>query len=194
MQVYKAVLKRRSIRKYKEKHIPAVLLRKMVNAARLAPSAANLQPCEYVIVNKEDMLEPVFHTLKWAGYIFPEGTPPFGHRPMAYIVVLVNRNIAKYDQGHDTGAAIQNMLLTAYEDGLGTCWLVSVDRAKLRKLLHIPERYNINSVVSAGFPDEEPLAVPLKDSIKYWVDSRNRMHVPKRRIEDILHMNGFSKK
>jgi len=77
-KVYRIILKRRSIRRFQQKRIPFALLKRIVNAGRLAPSAANLQPCEHIIVNHPTLLEKVFSTLKWAGYIAPAGNPPEG--------------------------------------------------------------------------------------------------------------------
>ena len=71
MSVYEAILSRRSIRRFQQKPINTELLRTFVNAARVAPSAANLQPLEYFIVTEEDMRSKIFETIGWAGYIKP---------------------------------------------------------------------------------------------------------------------------
>ena len=90
MDIYETICQRRTVRRYKQDAIPEDILKKLINAARIAPSAANLQPVEYVIVNDKETVEKVFPTLKWAGYIAPAGNPPEGERPTAYLVVLVN--------------------------------------------------------------------------------------------------------
>ena len=191
MHVYKAILKRRSIRRFKPRVVPYRMLKKLVNAARLAPSGANLQPCEYVAVSKKSLIDEVFATLKWAGYITPKGNPPPGKRPMAYIVVLVNTNIRKRWAERDVGAAIENIILTGVEEGLGSCWLGSIDKRRLRKILNVPGHCQIDSVIALGYPDEKPVVEPMKDSIKYWKDARGKLHVPKRKLEDILHKNTY---
>ena len=66
MSVYKAILKRRSIRRFQKRKIPFGILRKLINAARVAPSAANLQPCEFIAVNKREIVDRIFPTLRWA--------------------------------------------------------------------------------------------------------------------------------
>jgi nitroreductase len=189
MDVYEAILKRRSIRRFEQKEIPSNILEKIADAARLAPSGANLQPCEYVIINKPEILKSVFATLKWAAYITPLGNPPEGMEPTAYIIVLVNSRIVKFDPGHDTGAAIENMILTAVEEGIGSCWLGSVNRTKLAEIIKMPGHLTIDSVVALGYPAENPVAEELKDSVKYWKDSKGRLHVPKRKLKDILRFN-----
>lgn len=192
MGVYKTVLKRRSIRCFKQKRINPKKLEKIIDAARLAPSAANLQPCEYVIVDDSALLEPVFGTLKWAGYIAPHGIPPEGMKPTAYIVVLVNTQIAKFDPGHDTGAAIENLILTALENRIGSCWIVSIDKAKLAQILGIPDSLAIDSVIALGYPAESPVTEELKEgAVKYWKDPRGVLHVPKRKLKDILRFNKY---
>jgi len=192
-KVYQIILKRRSIRSFKQKKIAFALLKKLVNSARLAPSAANLQPCEYVVVNEPTLSEKVFSTLKWAGYIAPAGNPPEGKRPTAYIIVLVDKEINKNGE-KDAAAAIENMILTAAEKGIGSCWIGSIERIKLRQILKIPREYKIDSVLALGYPDEKSVIEKFKGSIKYWKDKEGVLHVPKKRMESIFHHNLWSEK
>lgn len=191
MEVYEAILKRRSIRRFRQDPISREVLEKIVNAGRLAPSAANLQPCEYIVVDRADLLRKVFENLKWAGYIRPKGNPPRGEEATAYIVVLVNTSISKEGYGKDCGAAIENMILTALAEGIGSCWIGSIERENIRKILKIPGHLEIDSILALGYPNEEPLAEEMKDSIRYWKDSAGRLHIPKRRLASILHFNGY---
>ncbi len=159
---------------------------KMLNAARLAPSGGNLQPLKYIVVTDQTMLEPVFQTTRWAGYLAPHGTPKEGEKPTAYIVVLVDTEIRK-DGDNDASAAIENMLLTAEEDGIGTCWIGSVDRKKLAELLQIPETLAVHSVVAMGYKAQESRAVEMVgNDVKYYLDEDGVLHVPKRKMEDIV--------
>ena len=193
MDVKEAIEKRRSIRRFKDEPIPREVLRNLVNAGRLAPSGANLQPIEYIVIDDPDLLKKVFPFLKWAGYIAPEGNPPSGKRPVAYIVVLANTEIRPAGYEEDIGAAVENIILSALREGIGTCWLSSIDRDGLRGLLNVPRQMKIDSVIALGYPDEAPVAedIPKDGSIKYHKDSSGRLHVPKRRLEDILHINGY---
>ena len=192
-EVYELILKRRTIRSFRQKKIPLTLLKKLVNAGRLAPSGANLQPCEYVIVNHPTLLEKVFSTLKWAGYIVPAGNPPEGKKPTAYIIVLINKEINKYGE-KDAAAAMENMILAALEKGISSCWIGSIERKKLRKILGIPDKYKIESVLALGYPDEKSVIEEFKSSIKYWKDKQGVLHVPKKRMESIFHHNLWSEK
>lgn len=192
MGVYELILRRRTIRRFQQKPIARDLLKKFVNAGRLAPSGANLQPLEFIIVDDAKLLGKVFATLKWAAYIAPAGDPPPGKRPMAYIVVLINQQI-KENGEVDAAAAMENMILVALEENVGSCWLGSVDRDQLAKILKVPENYKIDSVLALGYAAESPVVEEAKDSIKYWKDEKGTLHVPKRRLEDVIHFNTFSR-
>lgn len=191
MNIYQMILKRRTIRRFQKKKVSYEVLEKCVNAARLAPSAANLQPCEYLIVDEEDLLDEVFGTLQWAGYI-SDGSPPASQRPTAYIMVLINQEVKTKAFEHDVGMAVENITLTALEEGVGSCCFGSVDREKLRKALHIPQKYIINLVIALGYPNESPVLEPFENSVKYWKDKKGLLHVPKRKLKDILHRNVIS--
>jgi len=88
MNVYESILSRRSIRRYKQEEIPLEVLKKIVNAARLAPSAANLQPIDYLVINDRNLRSKIFKTISWAGYIKPKWTPSSKERPVVYIILL----------------------------------------------------------------------------------------------------------
>jgi nitroreductase len=189
LSVYELIVKRRTIRRFKQEEVSVKLLNKLVNAARLAPSGANLQPLEFIIVNDTELVNQVFPALKWAGYIAPAGNPPQGKRPMTYVIVLINTEIRSRGGEVDAAAAIENMILTALEDGIGSCWLGSIDREQLRSMFDIPQKYRVDSVLALGYPDESPVLEEVTNSIKYWKDENGVLHVPKRKLSDIVHYN-----
>jgi nitroreductase len=191
VNVYDLILKRRTIRRFKQQQIDAALLKKIVNAGRLAPSGANLQPLEFVVINNPELVELVFPKVKWAGYIAPAGDPPEGARPVAYILILINTAIKPKHGEVDAAAAIENMILTALDDGIGSCWMGAIDREQLRVMLNIPPKYDIDSVLALGYPDESPVIEDMENSIRYWKDETGVLHVPKRKLEDIIHYNRF---
>lgn len=189
--VYEIIMKRRSIRRFRQKPIPFGVLEKLVNVARVAPSASNLQPLEYVVVDNKDLLPEVFATLKWAGYIAPEGDPPEGEKPTAYVVVLVNKRISDSGYERDVGAAVENILLAALEEGIGSCWIGSINKKRLRKILHILHFLAIDSVIALGYSAESPVMEEMTDSIKYWKDESGTLHVPKRKLKTIFHREKY---
>ncbi len=191
MRVHEAILKRRSIRLFEQKEISKKKLEKLIEAARVAPSSSNLQPLEYILVNEKKLISKVFFTLAWAGYVAPKRNPPEGKRPVAYIVVLVNKEIREKSYERDLGASVENILLSAVEEGIGSCWIGSIKKKKLRSILNVPKNYLIDSVIALGYPAEEPLMEEMKNSTKYYLDNFNRLHVPKRKLQDILHWNKF---
>lgn len=194
MDAYEAIISRRTIRRFKQKPLGGELLRKLVNAARLAPSGSNLQPCEYVVVDDPRLLEGVFATLRWAGYIAPAGNPKEGERPVAYIVVLLNSQKRESDGEVDAAAAIENIMLAARAEGVGSCWIGSVNRERLGEALGIPGHCRIDSVIALGYMAEAPVVEELNGSVRYWKDENGVLHLPKRRIDDILHMNRYDQK
>jgi len=185
------VVSRRTIRQFKPDPVPPGLLERLVDAARLAPSAANMQPLEYIVVDDRRVCGEIFPCLKWAAYIAPEGDPKPGREPAAYIVTLVNTRIREKMFEYDVGAAMENMILTALGEGVGSCWLLSIDRDKLKAILGVPDEYRIDCVLALGFPAEDPAAEDLADSQKYWKDAEGRLHVPKRTRASVLHLNRY---
>jgi len=80
------------------------------------------------------------------------------------------------------GAAVQNILLEALEEGLGSCWLRSVARDKIAVLLGVPGHMELDSIIALGYPAEAPVTEMMKDSLVYWRDDRGLLHVPKRKM------------
>ena len=191
MSLYDLILSRRSVRQFKPDSIPQEILRDVVNSGRLAPSAANRQPLEFMIVDREDKKEQVFPYLKWAGYIAPDGNPKLGQEPQAYIVILVNTAIREKGFEWDSGAAIENMILAAWEKGIGSCWIISMDKERVKKTLGVPDTHKIDSVLALGYPAETPVTEDLVDSVEYWKDNEGCLHVPKRKLSDVIHVNEF---
>ncbi len=141
MSLYELILSRRSIRQFKPETVSRGILERFVNAARLAPSASNLQPLEFIVVDEDELRKRLFPCLRWAGYIAPEGNPKQGHEPLAYVVVLVNLRVRDKGYEWDAGAAVENIILAAWEEGIGSCWLLSVERKNIQEMLKIPTIY-----------------------------------------------------
>jgi len=191
MTTYDLIISRRSIRQFAPRPIGREILTKIVNSGRLAPSAANLQPLEFVVVDDEEIRKQIFGCLRWAGYIAPEGNPKPGQEPQAYVVTLVNLEVREKGYEYDVGAAMENMILTALEEGIGSCWLISVDREKVIDLLKIPDHFKVDSVLALGYTAESPKVEDWKDSHKYWKDKDGCLHVPKRKLETVAHFNKY---
>lgn len=198
MDVYKAITTRRSIREFTEVPVAYEILEKCIDAARLAPTAMNCQLCEYIIVDDEKLLPQVMDAINvLSGVPRPEEGWSLGRRPVAYIVALINAGLeteigaGRTNTHYDVGLAMENIVLVALEQGLGTCVMTGIDRGKLRQLLNITDKYEIAMLLALGYPDENPIVEVTTDSIKRWVDEKGVRHIPKRKLKDIIHRNKF---
>jgi len=187
MKFHEIVKKSRSYRRfYEDKEIPQLALLKLVENARLIPSAQNLQPLKYYIVEYPQR-STVFPNLKWAGYLPEWDGPTEGERPSAYIIILSDKNISK-NVKWDHGIAAQTILLGAASKEMGGCIIGSIDRDGLASALDISEDYTIELVIALGFPKENVILKDIENGndIKYYRDSEGNHYVPKRKLADII--------
>lgn len=191
---HKMIELRRTVRKFKPDPVDADVLAKLVDAARLCPSAANKQPLIYIAVNEPELAKKIFETEKFAAYLAGAGQPQPGEEPTAHILVAQDKDIAIAETVRDVGAAVQTILMGACAYGLGATWLRSFDRPKAAQILGLPEEYEPDSLIALGVPDEAPKVVPMKDGdVKYWRDKTSQHFVPKRAFDEICFLNGFKK-
>ncbi len=181
------IMKNRSYRRFRhDKPITETQLQDLVELARLSPSAANLQPLKYVLSCTPKKNEMIFSCLAWAGYIKDWPGPEPAERPSGYIIILGDTEITK-DFGCNHGIAAQSITLGVVGMGFGACMIASIQRDELRKLLKIPERYEILLVIAIGEPVERVVIVEAKGGeIKYWRDANKTHHVPKRPLNEII--------
>jgi nitroreductase len=156
MDVFEAIKGRRSVRAFKNQDVPVETVEKLVEAARWAPSAGNLQPWEFIIVRKSETKMRLVEAA--LDQTFIEEAP-------VVIVVCANENRSSQGYGsrgrtlyclQDTAAAIQNLHLAAYSLGLGTCWVGAFSEEKAREALRIPDGMRPVAVIPVGYPDEAP--------------------------------------
>ncbi len=191
MTIHDLIVSRRTIRQYRPKPVDRAILERLVDAGRLAPSAANMQPLEFYVVDDPSLRAKVFPCLKWAAYIQPDGDPRPGREPTAYVFVLVNTKIKDKMVEYDVGAAVENICLSALGEGIGSCWLISIDRPRIAEALGIPEECLIDSAIALGYPAETSVVEEFKDSPRYWKDEAGEFHVPKRARAAVMHVNRF---
>jgi nitroreductase len=197
MNVYEAATTRRSIRRFKDKPVPYEILEKCIDAGRLSPSGRNQQVCEFLVVDDPQLLPQMFDNIGGSVKLPPEkGGPRPENTPKAYTVILINkeyegdanrRSITLYD----IGMAAENIILTAWEEGVGCCPVMMFRQEGMKSALNIPDDYDIGLVIVMGYPDESPRAEVATDSTDSHVDESLQRHVPKRKLADILHRNGF---
>ena len=186
MTITELINQRRTIRKFEQKPLTIMQLENYVDMARVAPSAANLQPLKYALVAEKPMTDEVFKTLKWAGYLKGEYNPKENERPTGYIIICVDHNISKAGYELDVGAAVENIILTACAEGVGSCWLGSVERPKLKRILKLPDNLEISCVLALGYPKESPKEVKMENGdVKYYLED-GMLNVPKRSLDEII--------
>lgn len=188
--IYESIVSRRTIRKFKQEPVSREILMKCVDAARLSPSGANTQPLKYIVVDDKKLLSEVFSTVSWARRISGYKHTP-NEVPTAYVVMLLDTKIRE-QPGNDVGIAAMSICMVAYEEGVASCMLGSVDKERLRKILKVPESLQIQLVVALGYPLERSKAIEMKgNDAKYWFDENGVLNVPKRRLDDIVIWNTY---
>ena len=186
MKVYEAIKLRRTIRKFKDTSVKQEDILKIIDAGRLAPTGANLQPIKFSVVTDKGLREKMYPFIKYAGYL-PEFNPTFKQTPTAFIVVLNDIEIKPTEKSEcDSGAVIMNMCLMATELGLGSCWLGAIKREEIRKILGIDKRYDITYLLGLGYPDQKGEFFEMKDSVKYYHDENENLFVPKRSLDEVI--------
>ncbi len=158
MEAIEAIKKRRSIREYKDKPIPKEALEKMIDAARFAATARNVQPWEFVVITESS-------TLKKLGELAENGR--FLAQAKACIAVFALKTKYYLEDGC---AATCNILLAATALGIGSCWVAGDKKpycGEVTKLLNVPASYKLVSLISLGYPEsEDSFCVTEKRSAK----------------------------
>lgn len=167
---------RTSIRRYTDEGIERETIGKILESARWAPSAGNMQSWEFIVVEDRETKEKISQ--------FSYNQEHIREAPVC-IVVLGDKEKArrKYDERgenlymvQETAAAMQNMLLMAESLGLGSAWVGAFDEENIKDLLDIPEKLRPLSIITLGHPRERP-----EPSNKY-------------RITDMTYINKYGKR
>jgi len=153
------IQKRRSIRKYKDKEIPRELLTQILEAARQAPSGANRQPWQLVVVTdaeKRKALVPICKDQKFVG-------------ECSAFIAGIDDPSQKWARV-DVAIAMEHIALAAVDKGLGTCWIGAFDPEKLRIALAVPAGMVVTAGMTLGYPDEAPEARTRKNlnELVHW--------------------------
>lgn len=163
MDVFEAINTRRSVRKYKPDAIPEEKLKKVLDVMRQAPSAANRQPCKFIIVKDEKIRKAMLEECNAQEFLgqAPVVVVACGLDRDAWHGVGGNRNSSAVEI--DVSIALDHLTLAAVAEGLGTCWVAAFNEPCFKKLLNIPERIRIISVTPLGFPLSGDMNHPLDD-------------------------------
>ncbi len=188
MELMELLRTRRTYRRFLQDPVPDEVLSEMLEAARIASSGANRQPLKYLVVRDPEKVEKVFAETKWAGYLPPdEGTPKEGERPVLFIAVLADEEIASASvAAFDAGLAVSNMTLAAWSHGVGSCIIGACNRPKLSEYFGLPPKLVILDLVAFGYPSHTSVCEEMTDSVKYYLDADRNYHVPKRSLAEIV--------
>ena len=152
MEIQEALLNRRSIRKYKDIKISKEDIDKILKAAMYAPSAMNLQPWHFIVIDDKEILIETIKSIHYAEML---------KQSAAAILVCGDAGVEKNESWllQNCSASIQNILLAAHGLGIGSCWIAvhGMDDvyAKIKTQFNLPENIVPVSLISLGYPDEE---------------------------------------
>lgn len=159
MDVFSAIQGRRSIRKYKAVPVEEEKLNRVLEAARLSPSAGNAQNWKFIVVTDEETRKKLKDA--YGGQEFVAQAPVIivacGTEPAAVMLCGQHRYTV------DLSIAFSYLILEAHELGLGTCWLGRFEEDKVKEVLGIPENVRVVAVTPLGYPEENPNPRPRKD-------------------------------
>ena len=161
MDALQAIKTRRSIRKFEKKPIPKDILESIVDCGRLAASGRNDQPWEFVVVTDSEIKNQIAATTDYGKFI----------AQAAACIAVFCRDTTYYLE--DGAAASQNILVGAWAQGVGTCWIAGDKKLcrDHREIVGAPKGTRLVSLIALGYPAEQP--------------------PEKRELQDVLHWNRF---
>ena len=151
MSIFDTIKDRRSIRTYKGERISKDKLDKLLETARLAPSAANRQNWKFIVVEKEQIKNQLVTACNNQAFV---GTT-------SHVIAGIGDPAQKWHQV-DVAIALEHIVLEAVELGLGTCWIGAFNEDEVKKILKIPQDKKVVALLTVGIPAESPAARPRK--------------------------------
>ncbi|MCW3981405.1 MAG: nitroreductase family protein [Candidatus Bathyarchaeota archaeon] len=148
MSLVDLILKRRSVRRYAKKRVAKEVLNKILEAGRQAPSADNVQPWHFIVLTDSSIKEKM-----------SRGRYNIFVKDSAFTIVgcgYVGDADGRRWSTIDTTIALQNMVIAAWVQGVGSCWIGDFQEEEAKKLLGIPENWKIVALVSFGYPTDQP--------------------------------------
>ena len=147
MDALEALKTRRSVRVYKEDPVPSEIIEDIIDCGRLAATARNVQPWEFVVVTDADMRGRLAEINEYGKFI-----------DQAPVCIVVLCESTKY-YIEDGSAATQNILVAAHAHGLGACWVAGDKKPyadEIRRMVGAPSNYRLVASISLGYPAKIP--------------------------------------
>ena len=148
MELKEAIKKRRSIRDYMNKPVPEEKLLKVLEAARLAPSASNRPMWKFIVVRDSKRRQELARAADGQAFV--------AEAPVVIAAVammpehVMGCGIPTY--AVDLAIAVDHMTLAAVDEELGTCWIGAFSQEETREILNVPKNYRIVTLLPLGFP------------------------------------------
>jgi len=151
MDTFEAIKSRRSIRSYQDKPVEEQKLLRILEAARLSPSAVNFQPWDFIVVK-----DPTTKQRLAQAYT----RPWFAKAPIIVVSCATPEKAWKRSDGEefwkiDAAIAMHSLILAATAEGLGTCWIGAFDEKKVKEALGIPESVRVVAMTPLGYAAEQ---------------------------------------
>jgi nitroreductase len=169
MRVSDAIRSRRNVRRFSDQPLDPDVLVRVVDAARRAPSSMNQQRWDLVLVTDRDVLRSLAGLGGYADHVAEAGAA------VAMVTPAPDDLEERESIAFDLGQAAQNLMLAAWEEGLGSCHATIEDHEGFRRLLGVPDEHRCDLVISLGHPaDPDVLSAPPQPG-------------GRRRLDDVLH-------
>lgn len=150
MEVFEAIQKRYSCRSWQDRAIEPEKLKRVLNAARLAPSARNFQDWRFVVVQDQALRTQLIEAANNQEFV--------GKAPVLIVACSNSDYVMRCGQAIapiDISIALEHIALQATAEGLATCWIGSFFPEKVRPILGIPEDIEIIELMPIGYPADE---------------------------------------
>lgn len=141
-QVFDTVRTLMAVREYEDRPVPDEVLRRVVEAAHLTASASNIQPWHFVLVRQREHLRKLGSLVR---------TGPYTANAAAAVIVAYQKDSGKWGVS-DCSRAVQDMMLTAWADGVASNWTGGGGLEGVRTEFGIPETYDVLAVMPLGYP------------------------------------------
>jgi nitroreductase len=161
MDLFEAIEKRRSIRKFKPNPIAKKDLKKILEAGRLAPSGGNRQPWYFIVVRDIETKKALSIAANNQKFIADADTVIVALGDPG-ITPKSNVSSTRIGYKQDPMIAVEHMVLAATALGYGTCWTGAFNENEVKKILNIPESLVVIVLLPVGVPDESPPPRPRK--------------------------------
>ncbi|MBN1142440.1 MAG: nitroreductase family protein [Deltaproteobacteria bacterium] len=148
MDIYQAIAARRSVRAFLDRELPEEVLNRLLEAARLAPSAKNFQEWRFVVVRERTMRQQLARAAKGQSFV--------GEAPVVLACCAETEGYVmtcgQLCYPIDLAIVVDHITLCAAAEGLGTCWIGAFYEEEVKKLLRIPPQIRVVSLLPIGYP------------------------------------------